>query len=49
MTQAAQGATFDLADAFACQPELLPDFFQGVAASVLQAEAQAQDTGFTRG
>ena len=41
MPQTPQGASFDLPDAFACQAEFLPDFFQRVAVPVLQAEAQA--------
>src|SRR5690606_41288053 len=39
----------DLPDALARQPELLPDLFQRVAASVLQAEAQPQNARLARG
>jgi len=49
MPQPPQRLALDLPDALARQPELLPDLFQRVAASVLQAEAQPQNARLTRG
>ena len=49
MTQSAQCFAFNLADALTGEAELLPDFFQRVTFTVLQAETQAQNTCLTRG
>ena len=49
MAEPTQGVFLDLANAFAGQAELAPDLFQGVAAPVLQAVSQTQDTGLARG
>src|SRR4051794_23155995 len=48
MAQTAQRLALDLADTFARQAEFLADFFERMAASVEQTEAQAQDAGFAR-
>src|SRR5580658_4511203 len=48
MAQLAQRFRFDLADAFACDGERLADFFEGVFAAIVQAEAHLDDFFFAR-
>src|SRR5437763_227157 len=48
MPQAAQRFAFDLADAFSREAEFLPDLLQCVLPSILEAEAQPQDTCLAR-
>ena len=43
MAKLAQCLGFDLTDALACDLELAPDFFERAAATIIEAEAQAQD------
>ena len=49
VAQAAQCLALDLADALSGEAEFLPDFLQGIAATILQAKTQAQDACFAWG
>ena len=48
MTQFAKSLGFDLADALACDGEVLADFFERMFASVLQPETHLDDFLFAR-
>jgi len=48
MAQFPQRLGFDLADAFACHREALPDFFQSVLAAVFKPEAHLDHFLFAR-
>ena len=48
MPQAIQRLVLNLPDTLTGQTELLPDLFQRIAAPIVQAKAQPQDTRLTR-
>ena len=48
MAQFAKRLPFDLADTFTGEAKFFANFFQSIAAAILQTEAEAQDTSLTR-